>query len=71
VWELGGAYFPTSGVTPEVAYAFVVEVEADKCPGAGLKFVSLSELTGKPGLLQDAHLLVVAYRLAHALGVLS
>ena len=71
VWELGGAYFPTPGVTPEVIYPFVVEVDADECPGAGLQFVSLSELTGKPGLLQDAHLLVVIYRLAHALGLLS
>ncbi len=71
VWELGGAYFPTSGVTPEVVHPFVVEVEADECPGAGLQFVSLSELTAKPDLLQDAHLLIATHRLAHALGVLS
>lgn len=70
VWELGGAYFPTSGVTPEVVYPFVVEVEADRCPRAGLQYVSLSELTTKPGLLRDAHLLVVTHRLAHALGVI-
>jgi hypothetical protein len=71
VWELGGAYLPTSGVTPEVVYPFVVEVTADKCAGAGLQFVSLSELTAHPELLRDAHLLVATYRLAHALGVLS
>ncbi len=71
VWELGGAYLPTSGVTPEVVYPFIVEVNADGCPGAGLQFVSLRELTDKPELLQDAHLMVAAYRLAHALGVLS
>jgi hypothetical protein len=70
--ELGGAYFPTPGVTPEVVYPFVVEVEADQCPrAAGLQFVSLSELTGKRGLLRDAHLLVVTHRLAHALGAPS
>ena len=71
VWELGGAYFPTPGVTPEVVYPFVVEVEADQCPRAGLQFVSLTELTGNPGLLRDAHLLVVTHRLAHAVGAFS
>jgi hypothetical protein len=71
VWELGGAYLPTSGVTPEVVYPFVVEVGADERAGAGLQFVSLSELTARPDLLRDAHLLVATYRLAHALGVLS
>lgn len=70
VWELGGAYLPTSGVTPEVVYPFVVEVEANQCPRSGLQFVSLNELTAKPGLLRDAHLLVVTHRLAHALGVI-
>ena len=71
VWELGGAYLPTSGVTPEVVYPFAVEVNADECAGAGLQFVLLNELTAQSWLLQDAHLLVATYRLAHALGVLS
>ncbi len=69
-WELGGAYFPTSGVTPEVVYPFVVEVEAELCTRTGLQFVSLNELAAKPGLLRDAHLLVVIHRLAHALNLL-
>lgn len=71
VWELGGAYLPTSGVTPEVVYPFAIEVNADECSGAGLQFLLLSELTAQPELLRDAHLLVATYRLAHALGVLS
>ena len=71
VWELGGAYLPTSGVTPEVVYPFAVEVNADECAGTGLQFVLLSELIARPELLQDAHLLVATYRLAHALGILS
>ena len=70
-WELGGAYFPTPGVTPEVVHPFAVEVSADERPGAALQFVSLPELTRHPTLLQDAHLLIAAHRLAHALGVLS
>jgi hypothetical protein len=70
-WELGGAYFPTSGVTPEVVYPFAVEVNVGEGPGAALHFIPLGELTGKPELLADAHLLIATYRLAHALGALS
>jgi len=74
-WELGGSYFPTSGVTPEVVYPFVVEVEAgenlDSTPDKTLHFIPLPELTGQLDLLQDAHLLIATCRLAHALGVLS
>lgn len=70
VWELGGAYYPTTGVTPEVVYPFVVEVEAAQVAhAAALQFVPLSLLTGEPRLLRDAHLLVAAHRLAHALGL--
>lgn len=71
VWELGGAYFPTPGVTPEVVHPFAVEVGADEQPGATLQFVLLPELIRQPELLRDAHLLIAAYRLSHALGVLS
>jgi hypothetical protein len=70
-WELGGSYFPTTGVTPEVVYPFVVEVAPDNDPGTALQFIPLVEITRKPHLLHDAHLLIAAYRLAHALGVLS
>ena len=70
-WELGGAYFPTSGVTPEVVYPFVVEVEADKNAEERLRFVPLAELIDNLGLLRDAHLLIATYRLAHALRVLA
>ncbi|HEY0097475.1 MAG TPA: class I SAM-dependent methyltransferase [Pyrinomonadaceae bacterium] len=67
-WELGGSYFPTSGVTPEVVYPFAAEVKPGKNPDSALQFIPLGEITAKPYLLQDAHLLIAAYRLAHALG---
>jgi hypothetical protein len=70
-WELGGSYFPSSGVTPEVVYPFAVEVEPGQEPVSALQFIPLNEITAKAHLLQDAHLLIAAYRLAHALGVLS
>jgi hypothetical protein len=69
-WELGGSYFPTAGVTPEVVYPFVVEVNASKNVDSTLQFIPLDEITGKPNPVQDAHLLITAHRLAHALGTL-
>ena len=70
VWELGGSYFPSSGVTPEVVYPYVVEVNAGNNHVSALRFIPLGEITGKPHLVQDAHLLIAAFRLAHALGML-
>jgi ubiquinone/menaquinone biosynthesis C-methylase UbiE len=70
-WELGGAYFPTSGVTPEAVYPFAVEVEAGGGVTTTLQFTPLPELIAKSDLIRDAHLLIAAHRLAHALRVLT
>ncbi|HJQ32483.1 MAG TPA: methyltransferase domain-containing protein [Pyrinomonadaceae bacterium] len=70
-WELGGAYFPTSGVTPEVVYPFAVEVEAVEGATTTLQFTPLPELMDKSDLIRDAHLLIAAHRLAHALQILA
>ena len=69
-WELGGPYFPTSGVTPEIVYPFAAEVGLGDNTESPLKFVRLDEIVAKAGALRDAHLLITSYRLAHALGVL-
>ena len=69
-WELGGPYFTTSGVTPEVVYPFVVEIDPGENLDPAFQFIHLDEIKGKFGLLQDAHLLVTINRLAHALGVM-
>lgn len=68
VWELGGPYFPTAGVTPEAVYPFAAEVELSEKPGANFHFVEIGELKDKTNLIQDAHLLVTSCRLIHALG---
>lgn len=65
-WELGGSYFSSPGVTPEVVYPFVVEVEATEIPSSPLRFVNCDRLTLSH--LHDAHLLIAAHRLRHALG---
>ena len=65
VWELGGPYFSSPGVTPEVVYPFVVEVNASDVASSTLHFVETSEL--RFDQIHDAHLLLAAYRLRHAL----
>jgi Methyltransferase domain len=70
-WELGGAYFPTTGVTPEIVYPFAVEVDAGECAETTLQFIPLAELTANLQLIKDAHLLITTCRLAHALGALT
>ena len=70
-WELGGSYHPTAGITPELAWPFAVELEADAACDSRLRWVALEELLRHTDEVQDAHLLVVAWRLAHALGLLG
>ena len=70
-WELGGSYHPTPGVTPELAWPFAVELEADAACDTRLRWLPLASLIHQMDAVQDAHLLVVAWRLAHALGVLG
>jgi hypothetical protein len=70
-WELGGSYHATPGVTPELVWPFAVEVEADAACDSRLRWLPLEVLIGELDSVRDAHLLVVAWRLAHALGVLG
>ncbi|MCA9792899.1 MAG: hypothetical protein KC910_13925, partial [Candidatus Eremiobacteraeota bacterium] len=65
VWELGGHYYPSPGLTPEVAYPLAVEVVE---PGDRLQWVRLDRLA--QAQLRDGHLRVVVSRAAHALGLL-
>jgi SAM-dependent methyltransferase len=64
-WELGGPYFSSPGLTPEVVYPFVVEVDASDVASSSLHFSESNDL--KPDQIQDAHLLIAVYRLLHAL----
>ncbi|UQA62455.1 methyltransferase domain-containing protein [Polyangium aurulentum] len=71
MWDLGGAYLPTPGVTPEIVLPFAVEVDAEGADARGLRWCSLREWLGALESVQDAHLLVLGWRLSHALGVLG
>jgi SAM-dependent methyltransferase len=69
-WELGGPYFPTPGVTPETVYLYVVEAKLDEAFDSTLHFTHINDLTNRLDLFHDAHLLIAACRLVHALGSL-
>jgi len=60
---LGGRYHPSTGLTPEVVYPYVVDVMTvgERC---GLCFVPLAEALTLS--LKDAHLLTALFRLSHA-----
>jgi ubiquinone/menaquinone biosynthesis C-methylase UbiE len=72
LWPLGGHYHPSPGVTPEVVHPFAAAVTAPTPTRAStLRWVPLVELLDAPRLLHDGHLRIVAYRAAHALGLLD
>lgn len=67
IFELGGAYHPSAGATPEVVFPWAVEVvEAT----GSLRWVPLAEVARGRAALRDGHLRIVALRAAHALGLL-
>jgi SAM-dependent methyltransferase len=66
---LGGAYHPTPGLAPEIVYPVVVEVDPSAFPAktnTPLVWVDLADLIRNRRHIKDGHLLVVAFRLAHA-----
>ncbi len=70
-WELGGSYFTSAGITPEIVYPAAVELNADERSATDLKFFHLTHLLESAEKIRDAHLLILLKRLGHALGFLS
>jgi len=68
VSELGGAYFTSAGLTPEIVYPLAVEIEAVEA-GSELQFIRIERLLAIQKELRDAHLLIALNRLGHALGL--
>jgi hypothetical protein len=66
-WELGGSYFSSPGVTPEVFYPFVVEVETNDITSSPLHFIDSNLFGNNVDQLHDGHLLISTHRLRHAL----
>ncbi len=71
IWELGGSYFTSAGITPEIVYPMAIELKSNSLIKTELKFFSLSHLLEKAEEIQDAHLTITLNRLAHSLGFLS
>lgn len=71
VRELGGRYHPTPGLTPEAVYPVAIEVDELRPPPPNLHWVRLRELIDDERAMLDGHLRVVAFRAAHALGLLG
>jgi hypothetical protein len=69
-WELGGSYFPSPGVTPEVVYPFVAEVDASQIHLGSLTFMEIDDLKNRIDSIQEGHLMITACRLLHALDAL-
>lgn len=70
VWELGGAYFASPGVTPESVYPFVVEIESTTLAETDMSFIAVDDLKENLDQIQDGHLLIAACRLIHALAIM-
>lgn len=70
-WELGGSYFTSAGITPEIVYPAAIELDAENLTETDLKFFHLNGLLENAEKIQDAHFLILLNRLGHALGFLS
>jgi hypothetical protein len=70
-FTLGGPYYPSPGLTPEVVHPLAVAVDprADSARLRPLTWVRLDVLVASVGQVRDGHLRIVTLRAAHALGV--
>ena len=69
IWELGGSYFTSAGITPEIVYPTAVELNMENLMKSNLKFFRLKDLIESLDEIQDAHLLISLNRLAHSLKI--
>ncbi|HEV8254311.1 MAG TPA: methyltransferase domain-containing protein [Vicinamibacteria bacterium] len=71
MWDLGGPYRPSAGLTPEAVYPLAIEVTGWRSRGRPLRWVRLRDAIAARSMLRDGHLRVAALRAAHALGALA
>ena len=68
-FELGGAYFPSPGVTPEIAYPLAVDIQAESPTKLPLHWVPLRELVEQFHSLKEGHLRTLVSRASRALSL--
>ncbi len=66
-FQLGGPYFPSPGVTPEIAYPWAVDVCAQEASSIPLFWVPLSQLVEGFEHLKEGHLRTLVSRVSRAL----
>ena len=66
-FALGGPYFPSPGVTPEIAYPYAVDVASCVAGELALSWVSLAELVEGFAHLKEGHLRTLVSRVFRAL----
>ena len=72
MFELGGRYHPSSGMSPEVVFPLAIEILGEKAPpGQSLFWIPLSQAASYASEIHDGHLRTVTLRAAHALGFLA
>tara|TARA_R110002096_G_scaffold401386_6_gene598321 strand:- start:61254 stop:63452 length:2199 start_codon:yes stop_codon:yes gene_type:complete len=70
LWQLGGPYYPSLGLTPEIVHPLAVEVTSIKATGKrGLVWHPLDEVVAARNTYKDGHLRIALLRAAHALGL--
>ena len=67
LWELGGSYHPTAGLTPEAVYPMAAEVERWNVDHHSLIWTNLKELCCHRASIQDGHLRILSLRASHAM----
>lgn len=67
-YQLGGPYFPSPGVTPEIAYPWAVDVSAHQTARCAIAWVPLRELVSGFHHLKEGHLRTLVSRVWRALG---
>lgn len=72
---LGGKFFPSPGVVPELVYPIIAEVDLESSSPqdhqSGLKWIPMKELLENHSMVRDGHLLTALFRGAHALGLMK
>ena len=71
VWDLGGPYHPSAGVTPEIVHPLAVEILDESDQGRALRWVPVDQVFTDIWHHPDGHLRILALRAAHALGRLG
>ncbi len=73
ILELGGRYFPSAGMTPEVVHPCLAIVSGwtTHTSQRGLRWVPLEDVVAHADAILDGHLRVVALRAASMLGLLG